>query len=86
MFVDDSSGAEIDNPDPNGGLYIVSRSSRGREIPVKVNIPKDELAIQCGECLQIVTGGLLVATVRVLLGIIRRSLFFLCCSCVSLCA
>jgi hypothetical protein len=28
----------------------------------RVRIPADQLAIQCGECLQIVTGGLLVAT------------------------
>lgn len=28
----------------------------------RVRIPSDHLAIQCGECLQIVTGGLLVAT------------------------
>jgi isopenicillin N synthase-like dioxygenase len=29
---------------------------------VRVHIPEDDLAVQCGECLQIVTGGLLVAT------------------------
>lgn len=30
--------------------------------PVRVEIPEDHLAIQVGECTQIITGGLLVAT------------------------
>jgi len=58
MFFDDETGQEISNPDPNGGLWIVDRQSA----PVKVNIPADHMAVQCGECLQIMTGGLLVAT------------------------
>jgi len=43
----------IQNPDPNGGLWIVDRDSSA----VNVKIPADHLAIQCGECLQVVTGG-----------------------------
>ena len=58
MFVDDKTGEIIPNPDPNGGLYIVGRNDNS----VKVDIPDDHLAVQCGECLQIMTGGLLVAT------------------------
>jgi len=29
---------------------------------VKVSIPVDRMAVQCGECLQIISGGLLLAT------------------------
>lgn len=41
------------SPDPGAGLYI---SSRTGEI-VKVNIPKDCLAFQTGEALQLITRG-----------------------------
>jgi isopenicillin N synthase-like dioxygenase len=41
------------SPDPEAGLYI---SSRTGEI-VKVNIPKDCLAFQTGEALQLITRG-----------------------------
>jgi isopenicillin N synthase-like dioxygenase len=58
MFVDDSTGQTIPNPDPQGGLWIVSRDSDS----VHVKIPADHLAVQCGECLQVITGGLLIAT------------------------
>lgn len=58
MFFDDDTGKIIDNPDPEGGLWIVDRSGGS----IKVDIPDDELAVQCGECLQVITGGLLVAT------------------------
>jgi isopenicillin N synthase-like dioxygenase len=57
MFLDENGG-EIQNPDPNGGLWVVDRDSN----PVKVDIPKDCLGVQCGECLQVITGGLLTAT------------------------
>lgn len=58
MFFDDAAGKSMPNPDPSGGLWIVSRGHDN----VQVKIPADHLAVQCGECLQIVTGGLLVAT------------------------
>lgn len=58
LFFDDETGEVIPNPDPKGGLWIVDRNSGS----VKVQIPSDNLAVQCGECLQIITGGLLVAT------------------------
>jgi len=58
MFFDDETSEEVTNPDPNGGLWIVDRGHS----PVRVKIPSDNMAVQCGECLQIITGGLLVAT------------------------
>ncbi|CAE8693924.1 unnamed protein product, partial [Polarella glacialis] len=58
MYVDDDTGAVVPNPDPDAGLWVVSRD--GNAVPVK--IPSDCMAIQVGECLQVVTGGELVAT------------------------
>jgi isopenicillin N synthase-like dioxygenase len=58
IYVDNQSGRVIPNPDPEGGLWIVDRAGGS----VQVKIPADQLAIQCGECLQIITGGLFVAT------------------------
>ena len=58
MFFNDQTGERIENPDPNGGLWIVQRGGDS----IRVHIPEDNLAIQCGECLQVVTGGLFVAT------------------------
>lgn len=58
IFFDDVTGEIIPNPDPKGGLWIVNRDGGA----TNVLIPEDELAVQCGECLQILTGGLLVAT------------------------
>jgi isopenicillin N synthase-like dioxygenase len=58
IFLDDTTGKRIENPDPKGGLWIVDRKGGN----VKVNIPPENLAIQCGECLQIISGGILVAT------------------------
>ena len=58
MFFDDASGKRIPNPDPKGGLWIIDRQSGA----VKVDFPENEMAVQCGECLQIITGGLVVAT------------------------
>ena len=67
MFVDESSSApslsslsadstlpELPrSPDPAAGLYIRSRTGE----VVKVNIPKDCLAFQTGEALQLITKG-----------------------------
>lgn len=41
------------SPDPSAGLYIRSRTGT----IVKVNIPKDSLAFQTGEALQLITRG-----------------------------
>jgi len=54
----DASGKEIECPDPGAGLWVVDRNGG----TIKVDVPKDCLAIQCGECLQVITGGLLTAT------------------------
>ncbi|RAL17569.1 uncharacterized protein BO97DRAFT_402135 [Aspergillus homomorphus CBS 101889] len=65
MFVDeeDGQGLKADgnktleelkaSPDPTAGLYIKSRTGQ----IVKVNIPKDCLAFQTGEALQLITRG-----------------------------
>jgi len=58
LYFNDDTGDLIDNPDPNGGLWITDRGHS----PVRARIPADHMAVQCGECLQIITGGLLVAT------------------------
>jgi len=58
LYLNDETGEKIKNPDSNGGLWVVDRGSS----PVKVEIPADHMGVQCGECLQIITGGLLVAT------------------------
>jgi isopenicillin N synthase-like dioxygenase len=54
----DMNGNEIQCPDPGAGLWVVNRDGG----TTKVEVPKDCLAIQCGECLQVITGGLLTAT------------------------
>jgi len=53
-----SSPVEIDSPDPESGLYIRIRSGDIR----KVRIPRDCLAFQTGEALQIASGDFLIAT------------------------
>mmetsp|Transcript_105323 Transcript_105323/g.187213 ORF Transcript_105323/g.187213 Transcript_105323/m.187213 type:complete len:378 (+) Transcript_105323:67-1200(+) len=59
LYVDDDTGSIVENPDPNGaGLWVVDREGGA----VHVRIPKDCMAVQVGECVQIVTGGELVAT------------------------
>ena len=66
LYMDDATGRALDpssgsddGPDPAAGLYVVGRSG---ETPVRVDIPRDCLAVQIGECTQIVTGGAVVAT------------------------
>jgi isopenicillin N synthase-like dioxygenase len=58
QYFNDDTGEKITNPDPQGGLWVVNRGST----PVKISFPPDQMAVQCGECLQIISGGLLVAT------------------------
>eukprot|EP00808_Paulinella_micropora_P018464 g50016.t1 len=58
MYVDHFSGRAVPCPDPHAGLYVVRRNGQ----VCRVEFPPDCLVVQCGECLQIVTGGLLVAT------------------------
>mmetsp|Transcript_23272 Transcript_23272/g.23929 ORF Transcript_23272/g.23929 Transcript_23272/m.23929 type:complete len:365 (+) Transcript_23272:80-1174(+) len=59
VFLDHATGTIIPNPEPeHAGLWIADRESQER----KITIPSDCLGIQVGECLQIISGGLLVAT------------------------
>ena len=64
---------EFASPDPSAGLYVVNRENQVR----KVHIPPDCLAIQVGECTQIVSRDVLRATphcVRGSPGLARTSL------------
>jgi len=60
MYVDDETGKPIDKSliDPAAGLYAVDRSGK----TVRANIPEDCMAVQIGECTQIITGGAVIAT------------------------
>ena len=60
MYIDHETGQEIpkEEIDPHAGLYIMDRTGT----VTKVDIPDDCMAVQIGECLQIVTGGRVVAT------------------------
>ncbi|KAG0255481.1 hypothetical protein BG011_005091 [Mortierella polycephala] len=61
MYLDESAKDglnEVTCPDPEAGLYI---RNRGQQV-VKASIPRDHLAFQTGEALQLATRGLLAAT------------------------
>ena len=59
LFMEHSTGRLVENPEPdNAGLFIADRDG----VEHKIFIPPDCMGIQIGECLQIVSGGLLVAT------------------------
>lgn len=60
LYVDHDTGEIIptDEVDPRAGLYIQDRNGCIKHI----QIPNDCMAVQIGECLQIVTGGYVVAT------------------------
>jgi isopenicillin N synthase-like dioxygenase len=59
-YIDHTSGDVIDASlvDPNAGLYVMNRNGD----VTKVTIPEDVMAVQIGECLQIISGGCIVAT------------------------
>lgn len=60
MYIDESKQPleETSCPDPDAGLYI---RNRGHQV-VKASIPRDHLAFQTGEALELATRGLLAAT------------------------
>ena len=59
FFFDEKTGVQLANPEPEtAGLWIADRQGTLR----KITIPSDCMAIQCGECLQVISGGKLVAT------------------------
>jgi isopenicillin N synthase-like dioxygenase len=58
MYMDPQGNVLKECPVPDAGLYVEDRNKQ----VVKVTIPPDCMAIQMGECTQIVTGGAVVAT------------------------
>jgi isopenicillin N synthase-like dioxygenase len=58
IYMDPSGKILTESPSPSAGLYIVD----GNNNVCKVDLPSDCMAIQMGECTQIVTGGAVVAT------------------------
>mmetsp|Transcript_27576 Transcript_27576/g.39474 ORF Transcript_27576/g.39474 Transcript_27576/m.39474 type:complete len:381 (-) Transcript_27576:88-1230(-) len=75
IYVNDETGDILPTSlvDPQAGLYVANRKGETRQIV----IPHDCMAVQLGECVQILTGGFLIATphcVRGAPGIARISL------------
>lgn len=65
IFVDHETGERIPNPEPEtAGLWIADREG----VETKIFIPGDAMGIQIGECLQVLSGGLLVATPHMVRG------------------
>ena len=58
LYVNDETGEEIEPLDCDAGLYVVDRN----DSVVHVTLPPDCMAIQMGECVQILTGASVVAT------------------------
>ena len=59
MYFEHATGDIVPNPEPDtAGLWVAARDGTLH----RVTIPSDCMAIQCGECLQVITGGKLVAT------------------------
>ena len=67
LYVNDDTGEVLsESPDPNAGLYVVDRQDR----VVHVSIPHDCMAVQMGECVQILSGGSVVATPHCVRGVV----------------
>jgi len=59
IYVDDETGEVLDNPDPEAaGLWVVTRDGSSVHVPLR----RDCMFVQVGECVQVLSGGLLVAT------------------------
>ena len=60
LYIDDATGNPLppSQIDPEAGLYVTDRSGKS----IHVQIPEDCMAVQIGECVQILTGGVVVAT------------------------
>jgi isopenicillin N synthase-like dioxygenase len=58
LYLNHETGTLLENPDPKAGLYVVNRDNTVQS----VKIPADCMAVQLGECVQILTGGAVVAT------------------------
>ena len=72
MFLDESTSGstEITSPSPTAGLYIRSRSDQ----IYKVSIPRDSLAFQTGETLELITQGKFKAVPHFVRGVDSRDL------------
>jgi isopenicillin N synthase-like dioxygenase len=73
IYMDPQGNLLKESPNPEAGLYVEDRNQQ----VVQVTIPSDCMAIQMGECTQIVTGGSVVATphcVKGAPGLVRISL------------
>jgi isopenicillin N synthase-like dioxygenase len=67
LYVNDDTGEVLsESPDPNAGLYVVDRQDH----VVHVSIPRDCMAVHMGECVQILTGGSVVATPHCVQGVV----------------
>jgi isopenicillin N synthase-like dioxygenase len=58
LYVNHETGQVVECPDPTAGLYVADRNQQAR----RVVLPNDCMAVQIGECTQIVTGGAVRAT------------------------
>lgn len=79
LYIDHDTGRRL-NPsevDPEAGLYVVDRTGG----TVKVDMPPDCLAVQIGECTQIVTGGAVVATPHCVRGARSKGVARIACPC-----
>lgn len=65
FYLDDRTGTIIDCPDDKAGLYVMNRMHQVQ----RVVIPPDCMAVQMGECTQIVTGGAVAATPHCVRGV-----------------
>ena len=67
LFVDHDTGRPIPrrDVDSNAGLIVMNRNGK----TIKVDIPEDCMAVQIGECLQIITGGIVVSTPHCVRGV-----------------
>lgn len=66
MNEDEGDENEIDCPTKESGLFIIKADTK--EI-VRVSIPRNALAFQIGQTLQIISGGILLATKHAVMGV-----------------
>jgi isopenicillin N synthase-like dioxygenase len=72
IYVNETTGEILgEAPDKEAGLYVANRNRSGKSSSssassspssIHVSIPADCMGVQLGECVQIITGGALVAT------------------------
>lgn len=65
IYMDKEGTPVVPPPSSSAGLYVVDRNNR----VCKVSIPADCMAIQIGECTQIMTGGAVIATPHCVRGV-----------------